>query len=295
MRLVHLRSLSVCLLVAAAGGASAQTVFVYDTFTGTTNTTLQSHTPDIGGAWTHASGFGNLTIQSNAIGASGNNGADLYTDGTTASSANYVVGVTVTFPNPSGNNYFNLLGRSDATGQNAYVARLRGNGTLTVAPVVGGIEQTAIINTLTSVPADTPHLWILQMIGNQISASIDGTMYGPVTDNTITTAGRVGFGLNTVSNGTTADEFYASTLSPTAVRMRTMTARRSEGRALLEWTTGREVDNLGLPLGCDVERRQRLSMAGLEGHAALALLDRVSCHRWPLGVERADRAARLAV
>lgn len=43
----------------------------------------------------------------------------------------------------------------------------------------------------------------------------------------------------------TADDFFASTFAVTEARMRTMSARRHEGRVLVEWATGREVSNVG--------------------------------------------------
>jgi hypothetical protein len=240
-----LSSLWVLLLFAAAG-ASAQTVFVEDHFTDTNNTTLQTHSPDTGGAWALSAGFFNLIIQTNALRAAGTNSAGLYTNATAAPAANYEVGMSVTFANSSPNGYINLLGRANSAGSSGYLAQVQANGALTVWPVAGGIKGAAIISTTVTLTTGVSHYVVLDMIGNQISLYVDGTQYGPATDNTFSAAGFAGLGLNSVSAANTiADDFFAGTRAVTEARMRTMTARRHNGRALIEWATGREVSNLG--------------------------------------------------
>jgi Peptidase family C25 len=239
-----LRSLWVLLLFAAAGFASAQTVFVEDHFTDTNNTTLQSHSPDTGGAWTLRAGF-NLDIQTNTLEVAATNSAGLYTNATAAPAADYEMGMSVTFGNPSPNNYINLLGRANSTGTSGYLAQVA-NGAVTVWPVTGGVKGAAIISATPTLSTGAPHYVVLEMIGNQISLYIDGTQYGPATDNTFSAGGFVGLGINAVNAGNAvADDFFAGTRADTEARMRTMTARRQDGRALIEWATGREVSNLG--------------------------------------------------
>src|SRR5258708_2250421 len=206
-----IRSLWVMLLLAAAAGVSAQTVFVQDSFTGTNGTTLQAHTPNTGAAWTRILG-NNLNIQTNALRATATNAGDIYTNGTTAPAADYVVGMSVTFTNANANNYINLIGRSHVTAQNAYLAQLQANGAMIVWPVTAGTIGAAIINTTVTITLNVQHMFILQMIGNQISVFYDGTQTGPVTNNAVAGPGVVGLGLN--ANHITQvipDNFFAGT------------------------------------------------------------------------------------
>lgn len=177
-----LRSLSVMLLLTAAGAASSQTTFVADQFTGANGTTLQAHAPNTGGAWTRVIG-NNLNIQTNGLRATATNAGDIYTNATAAPSANYVVGMSVTFTNANAANYINLIGRGNVGAQQGYLAQLQANGTMIVWPVTGGTIGAAIINTTVTVTLNVQHQFELLMNGNQISVSYDGTVTGPVTNN----------------------------------------------------------------------------------------------------------------
>lgn len=278
-----IRTLSVLLLLAAAGRVSAQTVFVGDLFSGTNGTTLQAHTPNSGGAWMRVVGS-NLNIQTNALRATATNAGDLYTNATAAPSANYEVGMYVTFTNNNANNYINVIGRGSVTAQNGYLAQLQANGAVIVWPVVGGVIGAAIINTTTTVTLNVQHLFVLEMLGNKIAAYVDGTQFGPVTNNAVTAAGVVGLGLN--ANNTaqvTADGFFAGTLAVTEARMQSMTARRHAGRTLLEWTTSRESENLGFRVWRqDGSRRTRVTPSLIAGSTFLtdATLTAGGRYRW---------------
>src|SRR5205807_4506462 len=137
------------LLVAAARGLSAQTVFVGDTFTGINGTTLQAHTPDSGAARTRVIG-NNLNIQTNSLRATATNAGDIYTNGTAASSADYVVGMYVTFTNNNANKYINLIGRATVNLQSGYLAQLQANCAVIVWPVARRTVGPTVILTLTA-------------------------------------------------------------------------------------------------------------------------------------------------
>ena len=279
-----LRPLSFALLLlAAAGGVSAQTVFVMDQFTGTNGTTLQAHSPNTGAAWTRVIGS-NLNIQTNTLRATAVNAGDIYTNGTTAPAANYVVGMSVTFTNANANNYINLIGRGNVNAQQGYLAQLQANGAMIVWPVTGGTIGAPIINTIVAMTLNVQHVFILQMIGNQISVFFDGTQTGPVTNNAVAGPGVVGLGLNANNIAqVTADNFFAGTFAVTEARMRTMMARRHDGRALVEWATGREVSNLGFRVWRqDGERRTLLTPSLVAGSAFLtsSTLTAGNRYRW---------------
>ena len=271
------------LLLAAAAGISAQTVFVQDSFTGTNGTTLQAHTPNTGAAWTRILG-NNLNLQTSTLRATATNAGDIYTNGTTAPAANYVVGMSVDFTAASANNYINLIGRANVTAQQGYLAQLQSNGAMIVWPVVGGTIGAAIINTTVTITLNVQHVFILQMIGNQISVFYDGTQTGPVTNNAVAGPGVVGLGLN--ANNITqviADNFFAGTFAVTEARMRTMTARSYAGHALVEWSTGREMANLGFRVWRqEGSRRTVLTPSLVAGSAFLtgATLTAGNHYRW---------------
>src|SRR5260221_5733068 len=84
-----LRVLSFLLLAAAAGGVSAQTVFVEDHFTGTNGTLLQAHAPDTGGTWGHGTGS-YLNIQTNTLRGAKYNSNHPFTNATSGPTADYV-------------------------------------------------------------------------------------------------------------------------------------------------------------------------------------------------------------
>jgi hypothetical protein len=94
----------------------------------------------------------------------------------------------------------------------------------------------------------------------------------------------VGLGLN--ANNITqvnADGFFAGTLAVTEARMQTMTARRHAGRTLVEWTTGREVSNLGFRVWRqDGGRRMLITPSPLAGSALLtaSTLTAGNRYRW---------------
>jgi hypothetical protein len=252
---------AVLLLIAALGTtvASAQTTFVRDNFTGVNGTTLQAHASNVpaGGTWTRVFGQ-NLELNTNRLRTTvaGAGNAGLYLNGQVAPANQYVVGVNVIFTqNTSGNNYVELYGRADATALNGYMAHVEADGTVSLNVVVGG--------TVTSLPQGVPppaganppalsvspaehHIQFVITTARK-SIFIDGVEVFYSTNNTVTTAGQVGIGLqsNTAVTQVTANDFYAGTFSPTAATLDGATATREGRDVLLEWRTANESRTLG--------------------------------------------------
>lgn len=241
-----LRNLARLLCIAtAAVSLQAQTQFVRDTFTGANNTFLESHAPDTGGAWTRVQGQG-LILQSNEVTPNKTNGTDRYTNGATPPSAEYVVGITASFVAADSANYVELLARVGGT--NGYMVYVNAQSAYQIIRFAGGTPIVLASGTTTALniglASDNEIVFFVTDASKRLI--INGTVVATVTDNTITAAGVTGFGLQLkTKDDSIADNFYSSTLAPTAVEMDSMSATRDAGRTLLTWTTGRTANNLG--------------------------------------------------
>jgi hypothetical protein len=233
-----------CLLLPVIS-LQAQTEFVRDTFTGANGTALESHAPDSGGAWTRIQGQG-LLLQGGAITPDKTNGTDRYTNGAVPPSAEYVIGMTVSFVAANSDNYAELLAR--ITGGNGYVAYINAQSAYAITRYVGGVPTVLASGTTTAlnVGLANDNEIVFYVTDASKRLIVNGTVVATVTDNTITAAGRAGLGVQVkTKNDSLADEFYASTLAPTAVEMDSMSAIHDGGRTLVTWTTGRTAGNLG--------------------------------------------------
>jgi hypothetical protein len=223
----------------------AQTQFVRDTFTGTNGTFLESHAPDTGGAWTRVQGQG-LLLQGGQITPDKTNGTDVYTNAAVPPSAEYVVGITASFIAVNSDNYVELYAR--VTGGNGYAVHVDARSNYSIIRYVGGVATTLASGSTTALniglAVDNEIVFYVTNASKRLI--VNGTVVATVTDNTVTAAGRAGLGLQVKTKSDSfADNFYASTLAPTAVKMDTMHATRDGDRTLLTWTTGRTADNLG--------------------------------------------------
>lgn len=176
--------------------------FVVDTFTGGP-ITLASHAPDVGGAWTHITagslnGTADVGALSNVRGHNAlPNQSGFYYNAATPLSPDYAVSMQV-FVASTG-----IFSSPEICGRMSSTLTVSG-GTyygLYYEPVSGRWKmEKAIGGTLTSLGTLTTALNVgqtyatsLVMVGNQISAVVDGvTIIGPVTDNSISAAGFAG-------------------------------------------------------------------------------------------------------
>jgi hypothetical protein len=247
-------------LVFCALSLQAQTQFVRDTFTGTNGTFLESHAPDTGGAWTRVQGQG-LLLSGGQLTPDKTNGTDRYTNAAVPPSAEYVVGMTVSFVSSNADNYIELLAR--ITGSNGYVAYLNGQSSYQIIRVVGGVATVLAAGTTTAlnIGLSFDNEIVFSVTDASKRLIVNGTVVATVTDNTITAAGRAGLGLQVkTKNDSFGDNFYASTLAPTAVKMDSMSATRDGDRTLLTWTTGRTADNLGYRIWRVVSGSERVCL-----------------------------------
>ena len=231
----------------AAWPAAAQTIFVSDTFTVVSNTMLEAHAPDAGGAWTRVIGGNGIILNGAADNARNVNAGDrnIYTNATISPAAENVVGVTVTFTNASGNNVMELFGRGSVSLLNGYSAQLTAAGNVSLIRYNGGAPITLATATV-AVALNTPISIVLSLKNASKQVWINGGPVATSADNTLAAAGVVGLGMQSnVAAQTIADNFFASTFAPTAVDRLDASATRDATRTLVEWSTAREVQNLG--------------------------------------------------
>ena len=288
-----LRRLATAVLCAAALAvslpAAAQTIFVFDTFTVGANTMLEAHAPNTGGAWARQTGANGIILNAAADNARNVGAGDwsVYTNATVAPAAEVVVGVTVTFTNTSTNNFIDLFGRASVSLLQAYSVRLVASGAnnLTLTRWNGG-TPTTIATATVAVTVNTPIDIALSLKNAAKSVTINGVTVVSSADNTVATAGIVAIGMQSnVAAQTIADTFFASTFSPTAVDHLDAVATRDAGRTLIEWSTAREVQNLGFRIARDDGDGRRVAasrglIAGAAFMVASASLPAGNSYRW---------------
>ena len=269
----------------AAWPAAAQTIFVSDTFTVGANTLLEAHAPNTGGAWTRFLG-GGITLNAAAGNARNVNAGDwnIYTNATASPAAEDVVGITVTFTNANANNFIDLFGRASATLQNGYNARLTAGGTVSLIRYNGGVPTTLATATVV-VALNTPISIVLSLKNASKQVLINGVAVLTSADNNLAATGLVALGMQSnVAAQTTADNFFASTFAPTAVDRLDASATRDATRTLVEWSTAREVQNLGFRIFRDDGNGRVPASRGLIAGAAFmvagASLPAGNMYRW---------------
>jgi hypothetical protein len=290
--------LSIAALTAALP-AAAQSAFVSDQFTVGANTMLEAHTPNTaGGAWTRQAGTNGIIINA-AAGNARNVGAgdwSVYTNGTVAPAAEVAVGVTVTFTNANTNNFVDVFGRASTSLLQAYSVRLAAGGAnnVTLSRWSGGTPTTIATATVT-VALNTQIGIVLSLKNASKTVAINGVTVASSTDNVVTAAGNVAIGMQSNAAGQTiTDNFFAGTFSPTAVDRLDATVTRDTTRTLIEWSTAREVQNLGFRIYRDGGNGLTLVSPGLIAGAGFMIaegsLPAGNTYRWVDADPRAQAA-----
>jgi hypothetical protein len=285
-------------LLLAGGRAFAQTIFVSDSFTVGANQTLQSHAPNIGGAWTNFFG-GTLTINAANDNLRNTNAADwsIYANGATPPSAEYVVGAKVTFTNASATNQIMLFGRGDLAFNSGYVVELAANGVVSLVYYQSSTRNVITSTTIVGFTLNTVHTVALYIRDARKEVFVDGVSRGfTTTNNLVTAAGLVGLTMESRNVAEVIlDDYYAGTFAPTLARSVVTSAVRdaSSGRTLVTWRTTGEVENLGYRVYRELNgRRQLLTKSPVAGSSFLAgattTLGAGNTYRWLDATPRRD-------
>jgi hypothetical protein len=199
--------------------------FVNDTFTDTNAVGLLSHTGETGANWIKITGInGSFVIQSNRAYQSVV-GAAYYASGVPAA-ADYEVEATITMVTVGVNQQLHVGGRYSTgadTGYVAFVERVStGGGTwnLRMGKYAAGVfTQLGSTTALTTPSVGDDHTAKLRMVGDQISAYYDSTLLiGPVTDSTITTAGKALIS-GRVTASTSSTGMHANSITATDISL----------------------------------------------------------------------------
>jgi hypothetical protein len=166
--------------------------FASATFGGTQFTELSVADPNFSKQFGYTEnlilGAGGAYVISNS-----NVGAGVYQHSGTPASADYTVAADITkLSGNTGNNRMGVCGRMQAGVRTMYFALYSHDlGNIRLLKDVAGTTTT--LGTYTFTLTGTPARLLLRMAGNQISVELNGTqVIAPVTDTSITTAGKAG-------------------------------------------------------------------------------------------------------
>lgn len=169
--------------------------FVYDSFTDTNGTLLDSHIGELGASWTFHPGYNanKIDITSNSLrNTDGNNGC-YYASGIPPS-PNYSVSATLfanTVPGTTGGR--GVAGRMNIAQDTLYAARYRSDLTSWELYKNVNTAQTSLGTAGVTLIASTSYTIKLRMIGSSITMLVNGVpVIGPVVDTSITDTGRAG-------------------------------------------------------------------------------------------------------
>lgn len=172
---------------------------VYDTLTEGSNTNLNAHTPEVGGAWTY--GMGTWTVLEATDVLSLSSGQQFAYNAATPPSADYWVEVTGRTVATGATDRFGVLVRGDggdyaAAGTDCYYAYITGTGLLVMLEQTNGsVAAPASYSgdyTISGFSASTDYTLRLEAIGSTITAYLDGVSRATASDSTISAAGQAG-------------------------------------------------------------------------------------------------------
>src|SRR3990167_3942774 len=181
------------------------TVFLHDTFNDTTDTLLENHTPEVGGAWSSVADSAKIKAadagQNSPKLVGGNAAQALYANAVTPDGPNQVVFALVRTSNATSNNRSGVIARKQAGANTYYEASVsRADQLIRLSKWVNGTETVLASQSYTS----TSTLWraILFECTDAIKRLIFlqyNTIYVLTsTDNAITGAGTVGVKVSSI-------------------------------------------------------------------------------------------------
>lgn len=182
------------------------TAIVTDTFTEGSNTNLNAHTPEVGGAWSYAMGTWTVVGATDIVQLS--SGQEFAWNAAVPPGADYYAEVTGRTGATNATDRFGVAIRGDgggyaAAGTDCYYAYIRGDGVLSVLEQTNGVIAAPSgysgDYTITGFSASTDYTLRLEVSGSTITAYIDGVSRATASDSTISAAGRIGIYLRNSS------------------------------------------------------------------------------------------------
>lgn len=167
-------------------------MFLQDLFDEASDTTLISHTPDLGGVWSKQTGYVNESRVWGGVGYASAiaDSTSIYRNGATPPSADYYVEADIV-TTVSSIGYGGVIARASATVNTFYQAYYTGDSGLELTRVVFG-DSTSIGTYAMTWTANAQKTLRLEVEGTTIRVKLDGVQVISVTDNVITEAGHAG-------------------------------------------------------------------------------------------------------
>lgn len=170
-------------------------MILQDTFTEGSNTSLPSHTPEVGGTWSVGSGTFTVYEATDSVGA---DGREFAWNDASFSSADAYTAITGRTGGTGATQQFGGCGRSTAFGRNnasanRYWFYIDGDGGVFLQKeVAGSSSQLGSSSTIASFSTTTDYLCRLEMNGDAITLDVDGVEKVSATDTAITVSGFAG-------------------------------------------------------------------------------------------------------
>ncbi len=169
-------------------------VAVTDNFVATDGDALDTHSPDIGGAWEHYPGYTADAIHiSNALRGDGTTGYAVHTNAATIPTPDYDVAAALFVATNDGSDMWAVLGRADhsvSAGLDTYYY-VAYSSEWSLSKANGGVF-TSLGTFSQALSVSTGYSVILRMRGTSLKVFIDGTERISATDSAITSAFRCG-------------------------------------------------------------------------------------------------------
>lgn len=173
------------------------------------NTTLSSHTGEVGATWTKHSAAGSnaeiITSTGRLRSVTINNSAIYYASGS-PTNANYKVEADVYVASQPGSSAAGVTGRVDTSADTYYHCRFSssGGGWQLFKFVSGTATQLGSTSAATLTNGNTYHLE-LNMNGTTIACKVDGSTVVTTTDSAISSAGKAGIRMHQAGGVTPSD------------------------------------------------------------------------------------------
>jgi len=180
------------------GETATPSAFSSDTFTGSSGTTLASHTGEVGGTWTQYTGAGTtpaLLTDANRVRKSATTGYAAYYSSGVPASADYTVQADVVVKSILSQDSAGVIGRASTAAQTYYVARYNTSQTRwELAKVVSG-TTTVLGSSSQTLTVGATYTVRLEMLGSALRVYVNGASVITASDSSITAAGRAGIQL----------------------------------------------------------------------------------------------------
>jgi chitodextrinase len=206
---------------ATVSGVTA-TTYIQDAFTGSNNSNLSAHAPNIGGTWGNDQGTNVFKIFNNQVRSSQSFGDSRTSNSTVPASANYEVSMDVIWVGNTSANRVGIVGRGAGVqfrGEGYEALYDAGNNRWQLGKYTG-FNFTSLGTFAQTYVSGQTHNMKLAMNGTTISLAVDGVTRISVTDSSVAAAGNTGLHYYVNGNDTNSisgDNYLVSSVGGGAI------------------------------------------------------------------------------